>query len=220
MKHTLPPLPYGYEALEPNIDARTMELHHDKHHASYVNNLNTALEKYPKLQERSAIWLLLHLDQVPEAIRTAVRNNAGGHVNHSLYWRAMSPVAYEAPKGPLAEAINKDFGSLEDFKHKFAEAGAKLFGSGWVWLVRAENGKLSVTTTNGHDNPLMQGQFPILVNDVWEHAYYLKFQNRRPEYLSGWWSVVNWQEAGHRFERSGHGLEQVGEDEVMLARAA
>ena len=204
MKHQLPPLPYDYAALEPHIDARTMQLHHDKHHASYVDKLNAALEKHPKFQHRSATWLLTNLDKVPEAVRTAVRNNGGGHINHTMYWRAMAPKGGGAPKGVLAEAINRDFGSFEKFKTQFDQAGEKLFGSGWVWLARAQQGggKLKVLTTRGHDNPIMQGHFPILVNDVWEHAYYLKHQNRRPEFLEGWWLVANWQEAARRFEHS------------------
>ncbi len=222
MKHILPNLPYGYEALEPHIDARTMELHHDKHHASYVTNLNKALEKFPQFQERSATWLLLNLDQVPEAIRTTVRNNAGGHINHSLYWKAMSPTGLVTPKGALAEAINHDFGSFDDFRKQFAESGAKLFGSGWVWLVReqSDGGKLMIVTTNGHDNPLMQGLFPILLNDVWEHAYYLKFQNRRLEFMDGWWSVTNWQEAALRFEHAGAGVDLQKEEQDALALMA
>jgi Fe-Mn family superoxide dismutase len=206
MKHVLPPLPYAYAALEPHIDAQTMMLHHDQHHASYVASLNTALEGLPELRERTALWLLLNLGKVPEEARSAVRNNAGGHVNHSLFWRAMSPAANGAPSGALADAINESFGSLAAFKLRFSEAGGKLFGSGWVWLTRAKHngGKLEVSTTPGHDNPLMQGHFPILVNDVWEHAYYLKHQNRRGEYLEGWWPLVNWEEAGRRFERSDH----------------
>jgi Fe-Mn family superoxide dismutase len=203
-KHLLPPLPYGHAALEPYIDARTMTLHHDKHHASYVEKLNAALEKYPDLHKRSAIWLLLNLDQVPEEARTAVRNNAGGHVNHSMLWRAMSPDGGGEPTGALAEMIKRNFGSFEKFKVQFDDAGEKLFGSGWVWLARAqqEGGKLEVFTTSGHGNPLMQGHFPLLVNDVWEHAYYLKHENRRGDYLKGWWSIANWQEAARRFEIS------------------
>jgi Fe-Mn family superoxide dismutase len=209
-KHLLPPLPYDYAALEPHIDARTMTLHHDQHHASYVANLNSALEKFPELHERTALWLLLHLDKVPEETRTAVRNNAGGHVNHGLFWRVMSPTGGGAPAGPLADAIRRAFGSFEQFKVRFAEAGGKLFGSGWVWLARAQQdgGALQVLTTSGHDNPLMQGHFPILVNDVWEHAYYLKHENRRADYLKGWWPVVNWEEVARRFERSDHSAER------------
>jgi Fe-Mn family superoxide dismutase len=223
MMHLLPPLPYDYTALEPHIDARTMMLHHDQHHASYVANLNSALEKFPELHERKALWLLLNLSKVPQKIRTAVRNNAGGHVNHSLFWRAMSPATGGAPAGPLAEAIVRDFGSLDEFKLRFAEAGGKQFGSGWVWLARTrqDGGKLGVFTTSGHDNPLMQGHFPILVNDVWEHAYYLKYENRRGDYLTGWWPVVNWEEAARRFERSDHSAEREleGEGGLIVAPA-
>ncbi len=204
MKHLLPPLSYDYAELEPHIDAHTMMLHHDKHHASYVTNLNSALEDFPELQKRTASWLLLNLSEVPEKIRTAVRHNAGGHVNHSLFWRAMSPTGDGTPSGLFADAIRRDFGSFGLFKTLFDDAGAKLFGSGWVWLVRTQQdgGKLEVSTTSGHDNPLTQGHFPLLVNDVWEHAYYLKYENRRADYLKGWWSVVNWEEATGRFERS------------------
>ena len=204
-KHLLPPLPYSHASLEPHIDARTMMLHHGKHHASYVENLNAALAGYPELLERTALWLLLNPGAIPQAARAAVRNNAGGHVNHSLLWRAMSPDGGGAPKGALAEAIQRDFGSFERFKARFAEAGAKVFGSGWVWLarVRKDGGKLQVATTAGHDNPLMQGHFPVLLNDVWEHAYYLKHENRRADYLQNWWPVVNWPEASRRFENSG-----------------
>lgn len=222
MQHLLPQLPYAHAALEPHIDARTMILHHDKHHATYVTNLNAALEKFPKLQQRSASWLLLNPGEVPEEARTAVRNNAGGHLNHSLFWRVMSPAGGGAPTGLLAEAINRDFGSFEQFKAQFAEAGAKLFGSGWVWLarVRKDGGKLQVYTTAGHDNPLMQGHFPLLVNDVWEHAYYLKHENRRPDYLKGWWAIANWEEVARRFELSDHSAGQDWEDEGGLLLAA
>jgi len=215
MKHVLPPLPYDPASLEPHVDARTMALHHDLHHASYVANLNSALEKFPELHERTAFWLLLNLSQVPEKARAAVRNNAGGHVNHSMFWRAMSPAASGAPSGPLADAIERDFGGFEQFKIRFAEAGAKVFGSGWVWLARAQQdgGGLQVYTTAGHDNPLMQGHFPILVNDVWEHAYYLKHENRRPDYLKAWWAVANWEEAARRFARSDKSAEQEWENE-------
>ena len=215
MKHILPALPYDYAALEPHIDEITMKLHHDKHHATYVDNLNKALEKLPQLQDRSAHWLLRNLNKVPDSQRLAVRNNAGGHVNHSMFWKAMSPDGGGSPTGLLAEAINRDFDSFEQFKTEFTEAGAKLFGSGWVWLGRAQHnrGKLIVMTTQGHDNPMMHGVFPVLVNDVWEHAYYLKYQNRRPEYLDGWWSVVDWQEAENRFERSDNKSETDWEDE-------
>jgi len=221
LKHSLPLLPYESAALEPHIDARTMLLHHDKHHASYVANLNEALEKFPELQQRSATWLLLNLDKVPEAARTAVRNNAGGHVNHSLFWRAMSPAGGGLPAGLLADAIKRDFGSFEQFKTLFEETGGKLFGSGWVWLARVQKdgGKLQVYTTTGHDNPLMQGHFPLLVNDVWEHAYYLKHENRRADYLKGWWAIANWEEAARRFELSDHSAEQDWEDEGGLVLA-
>jgi superoxide dismutase, Fe-Mn family len=222
LKHVLPPLPYDHAALEPHIDAHTMLLHHDKHHATYVANLNAALEKFPELHERSASWLLLNVGKVPEPAQTAIRNNAGGHVNHSLFWRAMSPAGGSLPKGPLADAIKRDFGSFEQFKTLFDAAGAKLFGSGWVWLARVQKdgGKLQVYTTSGHDNPLMQGHFPVLVNDVWEHAYYLKHENRRPDYLNGWWAVANWQEAARRFELSDHSAEQDWEDEGGLVVAS
>ncbi len=215
MKHLLPPLPYEHAALEPHIDARTMTLHHDKHHASYVANLNSALEKYPELRDRTAIWLLLNPSKIPEEARTAVRNNAGGHVNHSMLWRAMSPDGGGEPTGALADAIKRDFGSLKQFKARFDEAGEKLFGSGWVWLARTQQdgGRLQVYTTSGHDNPLMQGHFPILLNDVWEHAYYLKYENRRADYLKGWWPVVNWKEAAGRFEHSDHRAEGSWESE-------
>ena len=214
-EHLLPVLPYDHAALEPHVDARTMLLHHDKHHASYVENLNLALEKYPELRGRTAVWLLLNLGAVPEPARAAVRNNAGGHVNHSMLWRAMSPSGGGKPAGPLADAIKRDFGGFDQFKTQFDEAGAKLFGSGWVWLARAQKdgGKLQVCTTVGHDNPLLQGHFPLLVNDVWEHAYYLKHENRRADYLKCWWSVANWHEAARRFERSDHSAEQNWEDE-------
>jgi len=218
MKHMLPPFPYYHASLEPHIDARTMALHHDQHHASYVANLNSALEQFPELQERTALWLLLNLSKVPEKIRTAVHNNAGGHVNHSLFWRAMSPGTRDGPAGRLADAIKRDFGGLEQFQARFDDAGGKLFGSGWVWLARAQQdgGRLQVCTTSGHDHPLMQGHYPILVNDVWEHAYYLKHQNRRGDYLKGWWPVVNWEEAARRFERSDRSAEQDPEAESLL----
>jgi len=217
-RHALPALPYAYEALEPHVDARTMKLHHDKHHASYVEKLNAALEKHPELQERSAIWLLLNPRKVPEAIRTAVANNAGGHVNHSMFWRAMSPDGGGEPKGALADAIKRDFGSFAKFKTQFDDAGEKAFGSGWVWLARAQHGagKLEVLTTSGHANPLEQACFPLLLNDVWEHAYYLKHENRRGDYLKGWWAVANWQEASRRFESSELPADQLWENDGGL----
>lgn len=201
IKHTLPPLPYAYDALEPYIDTRTLTLHHDKHHASYVTNLNMALDKYPELHERTADWLLCNLSQVPQAIRSAVHHNAGGHVNHSFFWQMMSPTVRGALAGPLLDALKRDFGGIAEFKASFEEAGEKLFGSGWVWLVREQKdeGKLQIMTTAGHDHPIMKGLFPLLVNDVWEHAYYLKYENRRADYLHAWWSIVNWDEVARRF---------------------
>ena len=199
-KHVLLPLPYDYAALEPFIDAQTMTLHHDKHHQSYVDKLNEALAQFPDLQSRSVPCLLRNLESVPEQIRTAVRNNAGGHLNHTMFWKGMRSGG-GSPSGSLARAIDQSFGSFDQFKTKFDEAGVKVFGSGWVWLVlpRSGQGKLEIVSTPGHDTPLKTAQ-PIIVNDVWEHAYYLKYQNRRPEYLKTWWSVANWEEAGRRFE--------------------
>jgi Fe-Mn family superoxide dismutase len=187
-----------------------MALHHGKHHASYVAALNTALQEFPDLRQRSAPWLLLNPGKLPRAIRTAVRHNAGGHLNHSMFWQAMSPLEGGAPTGALAIAIIRDFGSLAQFKLQFAEAGGKLFGSGWVWLVRVEQdgGRLQVCTTEGHDNPIMEGRYPILVNDVWEHAYYLKHENRRADYLDGWWSIANWKEAARRYEQPASSLQR------------
>lgn len=215
LTHRLPALPYDHAALEPHMDARTMVLHHDKHHAGYVASLNAAIEKFPDLHRRSASWLLVNLDKIPETVRTAVRNNAGGHLNHSLFWRAMAPNGGGEPTGALADAIKRDFGGFEQFKTLFNETGAKLFGSGWVWLARAQKdgGKLQVYTTSGHDNPMMQGHFPLLLNDVWEHSYYLKYENRRADYLKGWWAVANWQEAARRFELSDRTAEHDWEDE-------
>jgi Fe-Mn family superoxide dismutase len=179
-----------------------MRLHHDKHHAAYVNNLNAALEKYPELQSKSAEELIRDLNSVPEDIRTAVRNNGGGHVNHSMFWLIMKPNGGGPPTGPIAEAINQTFGSFEAFKQQFNDAGMKRFGSGWVWLIRTAGGQLQVTSTPNQDNPMMEGNYPIMGNDVWEHAYYLKYQNRRNEYLEAWWNVVNWDEINRRFEQA------------------
>jgi superoxide dismutase, Fe-Mn family len=201
-KHQLPPLPYDPTALEPHIDARTMHVHHDKHHASYVEKLNTALEPFPDLQKKTALWLLLNGPKIPKEISKAVHNNAGGHVNHTMFWQSMTPGGGDGPAGPLADAIKQDFGSFEAFKTDFDQTGAAVFGSGWVWLVKGRGGRLEITTTNGHDNPLVKGDFPLLLNDVWEHAYYLKYENRRPEYLKGWWPVVNWREVEARYARS------------------
>ena len=198
-EHELPELAYAYDALEPHIDARTMQVHHGKHHASYVAKLNEALEKAPELKSKSLEWLLTHLPEVPSSIRTAVRNNGGGHLNHSMFWQLMSPSGGGEPSGALAEAIARDFGTVDDFRNEFEQLGAKVFGSGWVWLAAERDGKLSIVTTGGHDNPIMDGLTPILVNDVWEHAYYLKHQNRRPDYLSGWWAVTDWRAADQRY---------------------
>ena len=193
MAHQLPPLPYDFAALEPHIDAQTMQIHHGKHHQAYVNNLNAALEKYPALQAKSAEDLIKDLSGVPDDIRTAVRNNGGGHVNHSMFWKLMAPGAGGAPSGALAQAITAAFGSFDAFKEQWGKAGAGRFGSGWVWLLN-DGGKLSITSTPNQDNPLMDGKMPVLGLDVWEHAYYLKYQNRRPDYIGAWWNVVNWAE--------------------------
>lgn len=195
----LPPLPYAYDALEPHIDAKTMQFHHDKHHAAYVNNLNKALDKHPELKNKSVEELLKNLSKVPADIRTTVRNNGGGHVNHSMFWRIMKPNGGGEPTGEIATAIKENFGSFADFKKQFNDAGAGRFGSGWVWLVHNKKGKLEITTTPNQDNPLSKGKYPIFGNDVWEHAYYLKYQNRRPDYLEAWWNVVNWDEINQRF---------------------
>lgn len=199
--HTLPELPYAYDALEPYISKEIMTLHHDKHHAGYVKNLNDALEKFPDLQGKTAEELLIDLNAVSEEIRVAVKNNAGGHVNHSMFWEIMAPNAGGEPTGKLAEEIKNTFGSFEDFKNKFNEAGAKRFGSGWVWLVRTKEGELDVLSTANQDNPMSDGHMPIMGNDVWEHAYYLQYKNVRPDYLNAWWNVVNWQEVEKRFNK-------------------
>jgi Fe-Mn family superoxide dismutase len=199
MAHTLPPLPYPVNALEPHIDAQTMEIHHGKHHNAYVTNLNAALEKAPQLADKPLDALLRDLTGVPEAIRPAVRNNGGGHWNHSMFWQVMGPSAGGAPTGRLADAINTSFGDFDKFKEQFAAAGAGRFGSGWVWL-NNDAGTLSISSTPNQDNPLMEGKAaPILGLDVWEHAYYLKYQNRRPDYMKAWWNVVNWAEVAKRF---------------------
>jgi Fe-Mn family superoxide dismutase len=195
-------LPYDYAALEPHIDAETMQLHHDKHHAAYVNNLNEALAKYPNLQNTDVVILLQDLNSVPEDIRTAVRNNGGGHLNHTMFWQIMSPQGGGEPTGALAEEINKTFGSFAQFKQQFNEAGSGRFGSGWVWLIRNQNGQLQITTTPNQDSPIMDGSYPIMGNDVWEHAYYLKYQNRRTDYLDNWWNVVDWNQVNQRSQQS------------------
>lgn len=192
MAFELPPLPYDYTALEPHIDEATMHFHHDNHHNTYVTNLNNALAKYPELQSKSIDELLSDLNSLPEDIRTAVRNNGGGHWNHSLFWETMAPGAGDEPTGALAEAINSAFGSFSEFKEKFKAGGTGRFGSGWVWLVADPSGALSITSTPNQDNPLMEGKRAILGLDVWEHAYYLKYQFKRPGYIDAWWNTVNW----------------------------
>ncbi len=198
----LAPLPYAYDALEPHIDKMTMQLHHDRHHAAYVNNLNAAIAKYPNLASKTSEQLVKDLASLPEDIRTVVRNNAGGHINHSMFWEIMGPKAGGEPKGEIAKAINTSFGSFAEFKQKFNEAGTKRFGSGWAWLVKDPKGKLLVTSTANQDSPLMEGLIPIMGNDVWEHAYYLKYQNKRADYLAAWWNVVNWTEVNRRFTKA------------------
>ncbi len=199
MPHTLPPLPYAYDALEPHIDEATMRIHHDKHHAAYVNNLNAALEGLDELQALPIEKLIADLGKVPEAKRTAVRNNGGGHANHTLFWEVMAPGGAKAPEGDLAKAIDDAFGSFDSFKEQFAKACATRFGSGWGWLSVGANGALTVESTANQDSPVMEGRTPILGCDVWEHAYYLHYQNRRPDYVSAFWNVVNWTEVGRRF---------------------
>jgi Fe-Mn family superoxide dismutase len=200
MPFTLPALPYAYDALEPHIDARTMEIHHTKHHQAYVNNLNAAIEKAPELANKSLDDLMRGVNGLPEAVRTAVRNNGGGHWNHSLFWQLMGPGKGGEPRGALADAIRQSFGDFSKFKEQFAAAGAGRFGSGWAWLV-ADGGKLSITSTPNQDNVLMDGKTAILGLDVWEHAYYLKYQNRRPDYIAAWWNVVDWDAVSSRFGR-------------------
>ena len=198
MAFTLPSLPYAFNALEPHIDARTMEIHHGKHHQTYINNLNAALEGHADLQSKSLDELVKSIDSLPEAIRTAVRNNGGGHWNHSLFWEIMSPGGSQ-PSSELSAAIDKAFGSLDAFKEAFAKAATGRFGSGWAWLVVGSDGGLSITSTPNQDNPLMEGKKAILGLDVWEHAYYLNYQNRRPDYIKAWWNVVNWAEVSKRY---------------------
>lgn len=196
---TLPPLPYEYDALDEYIDSETMTLHHDKHHAGYVKNLNKAIASHPELQGQSVEDLLLDIDNVPEDIFTAVVNNGGGHANHTMFWSIMSPDGGGEPTGEIAEAINETFGDFETFQEEFNSAGKTNFGSGWVWLVMNEDNSLEVTSTPNQDSPFMDGQYPIMGNDVWEHAYYLKYQNKRADYLEAWWNVVNWSEINNRF---------------------
>lgn len=196
----LPPLAYDYGALAQAIDVETMKIHHDRHHAAYVENLNEALKQQTNLQSRSVEALLRDLNSVPEDLRKKVQNNAGGHLNHTIFWQVMGPNTGGQPVGEIAQAINQTFSSFDNFKQQFNEAGASRFGSGWVWLVRNLQGQLQITTTPNQDNPIMEGSFPILGNDIWEHAYYLRYQNRRAEYLTNWWNVVNWQEVNRRFQ--------------------
>jgi Fe-Mn family superoxide dismutase len=199
MAHTLPPLPYDYTALEPHIDEQTMRIHHDKHHAAYVTNLNAALEGQPALQAKSLDDLIAQLDAVPEAIRVPVRNNGGGHHNHSLFWELMAPGGAKEPQAALADAITKSFGGFAPFKEAFTKACTTRFGSGWAWLALKKDRTLEVYSTANQDSPVMEGKVPLLGCDVWEHAYYLKYQNRRPDYVAAWWNVVNWTAVGKRF---------------------
>lgn len=202
MPYTLPPLPYDYNALEPHIDEQTMRIHHDKHHQAYVNNLNAALEKHAELASKPVEQLIANMDAVPEDIRTAVRNNGGGHANHMFFWEIMRPGGAREPQGALAKAIDKSFSSFASFKEQFAKACAGRFGSGWGWLTAAKGGALAIESTPNQDSPLMSGKSPVVGCDVWEHAYYLKYQNRRPDYVTAWWNVVNWTEAGTRFDQA------------------
>ncbi|WP_028399220.1 superoxide dismutase [Mn] [Ectobacillus panaciterrae] len=200
-KYELPQLPYAYDALEPHFDKETMNIHHTKHHNTYVTNVNAALESYPELAEKSVEALVSDLNEVPEAIRTAVRNNGGGHANHSLFWTILSPNGGGAPVGELAKAIDAKFGSYDAFKEEFAKAATTRFGSGWAWLV-VNNGELEVTSTPNQDSPLMEGKTPVLGLDVWEHAYYLHYQNRRPDYIGAFWNVVDWNAVEKRYQEA------------------
>ena len=199
MAHTLPALPYPVEALEPHIDKATMEIHHGKHHNAYVTNLNAAIEKAPELAGKSIEELVKGISSVPEAVRTAVRNNGGGHLNHSMFWQIMTPGGGGAPTGAIADAITSSFGSLDKLKEELKKAAVGRFGSGWAWVID-NGGKLVVESTPNQDNPLMDGKKPVFGIDVWEHAYYLKYQNRRPDYIDAWWSVVNWAEINKRLK--------------------
>lgn len=200
---TLPPLPYAYDALAPYIDERTMTIHHDLHHGAYVKNLNAALDKFPKYKDKSIEDLFRILNKLPEEIRRTVRNNGGGHYNHSLFWESMGPKSNSSePTGELADALIKDFGSIEEFKKQFVDAGMQRFGSGWVWLAITRKGNLAISTTPNQDNPYMVSDIPILGNDLWEHAYYLTYQNRRAEYLAQWWNVVNWTAVNDRYKKA------------------
>jgi Fe-Mn family superoxide dismutase len=198
MPYELPPLPYAHDALEPHIDAQTMQIHHGKHHQTYVNNLNAALEKHPELQGKPIEQLIADLNAIPEDIRTAVRNNGGGHANHAFFWTLMAPNAGGPPRGRVAEAIDAKFGSFDSFKEAFSKAGVGRFGSGWAWLIKSGTGVEIVSTPN-QDSPLMEGKTPVLGIDVWEHAYYLKYQNKRPDYIAAWFNVVNWDAVNKAF---------------------
>ncbi|WP_458460725.1 superoxide dismutase [Paenibacillus sp.] len=199
MTFQLPALPYANDALEPHIDANTMEIHHDRHHNTYVTNLNAALESAPELQDKSLEDLIANLDSVPEGIRTAVRNNGGGHANHSLFWEIIGPNGGGAPTGDIAAAIDSELGGFDKFKEDFAKAATTRFGSGWAWLVVGKDGKLSITSTPNQDSPLFEGLTPVLGLDVWEHAYYLNYQNKRPDYIAAFWNVINWDEVNKRY---------------------
>nr|8AVN_A Chain A, Superoxide dismutase [Candidatus Wolfebacteria bacterium GW2011_GWB1_47_1]8AVN_B Chain B, Superoxide dismutase [Candidatus Wolfebacteria bacterium GW2011_GWB1_47_1] len=203
MKHELPPLPYAYNALEPFIDAKTLEIHHTKHHQSYVDKLNAALEKYPDLQDKTVEELIKSLNELPEEIRTTVRNNAGGHFSHTLYWNIMNPATQEYIPEELGNALVETFGSIIAFKEQFSKAAANIFGSGWVWLAADANKKLKIVSTTGQDNPLMTGDAPLMGIDIWEHAYYLHYQNRRPEYIENWWNVLDWKAVEERYNALG-----------------
>jgi len=200
MAHSLPPLPYPSDALEPHIDKQTMEIHHGKHHQAYVTNLNAALEKHPELQSKSVEELLRGINSVPEDIRTAVRNNGGGHANHSMFWQIMGPKAGGPPSGAIGDAINSAFGGFDKFKEEFKKAATTRFGSGWAWLID-NGGRLSIESSANQDSPLMENKKAVIGLDVWEHAYYLKYQNRRPDYVDAWWNVVNWNEVNKRLGR-------------------
>jgi Fe-Mn family superoxide dismutase len=199
MAYTLPPLAYPYNALEPHIDARTMEIHHTKHHQAYINNVNNAIKGKADLESKSVEQLIANINAIPEDIRNAVRNNGGGHANHTFFWTIIGPKAGGQPQGKIAAAINQAFGSFDAFKEKFAQAATTRFGSGWAWLSVAKDGKLEISSTANQDSPLMEGKTPLLGIDVWEHAYYLHYQNRRPDYIAAFWNVVNWQEVEKRF---------------------
>jgi len=203
MAFELPPLPYDYSALEPYIDTQTMQLHHDKHHQAYVTALNNALKDQAQFASLSLEELMRRINEVPESIRTIVRNNGGGHINHTMFWQIMKPNGGGEPTGAIASAIQSAFGSFDAFKTAFNDAGVKRFGSGWAWLILDSSGKLSITSTANQDSPYMEGNYPVMGNDVWEHAYYLKYQNRRPDYLNAWWNVVNWDEISRRYQQGG-----------------